>query len=724
MKKPYLTVLFVSLLFFGAAVPAYATDKTIDTPTVSITVSTNPVYQAGVIPEIGIKESATLGQSFQGLMSRIRGQKINHTLQITNPVGKVKTEEITSDTNAVSLDPSTLRPGTFHLAVDNKPVSEFSWGVLVIDTDKDVYKPGESAYVQMAALDAKGHTVCGAPLTLSVGGPDGTFKNFKTADNSISLSPTCGKDNVTDSPDYFVNYPLPSEGKYTLSLTNTLTGNTIYSTVSVTGNSAFTIGRTGASRINPYKANYTMRFKVTSEQVFEGDVSESLPKGFKIIDPAGVAIPNSDGSQTLIWHTSFTAGQEEEFSYIYQGAPISPQIYSLGPVVISQSGTPIYTENRTWQIASDSTITFVGQSPNTNSGAGTSGALGINYTSTTGNTLIVFIDEGAGGSATVPTVDDNAGGGTNTWVVTGALTNQNPPANFVAGQNSFFTMAYSLNAFAVTTVTVHLSTAKRVGGIVTEWSGIATSSAVDQSASTNATSTTLTTPTITTTNANDLIIGGLNATASTSNTLTSGSVTAGYQSTNDFGLSGTYFGSGAYLITSTTLTNTSISWTPSSSQPAGIGIMAFKAAATNSAPNTPTLDAPLDGATGQSVKPSFSTTATDPDSDYLRYKIKMCTDSGLTANCQTFDETSSQTGWTGQDTQSATAYTSGTQATYIVQSALNNNTTYYWDSQAIDPGGSNTFGSTQGSPHSFTTAAAVSGNSQFQGIQMQGINLQ
>ncbi|MFZ5366521.1 MAG: DUF2341 domain-containing protein [Patescibacteria group bacterium] len=125
----------------------------------------------------------------------------------------------------------------------------------------------------------------------------------------------------------------------------------------------------------------------------------------------------------------------------------------------------------------------------------------------------------------------------------------------------------------------------------------------------------------------------------------------------------------------------------------------------NNRPNTPSLDSPTNAATNVSLTPALKTTATDTESDYLRYKIQVCTDSGMTQNCQTFDQTSSQTGWSGQNTQGGTAYTSGTQATYTVQSALSPLTTYYWRSYAIDPGGSNIWSTTQSPVYSFTTAS-------------------
>jgi hypothetical protein len=123
----------------------------------------------------------------------------------------------------------------------------------------------------------------------------------------------------------------------------------------------------------------------------------------------------------------------------------------------------------------------------------------------------------------------------------------------------------------------------------------------------------------------------------------------------------------------------------------------------NSAPGTPTLDSPADAITNQTLTPALLTTATDTNSDYLRYKLQICTDSGMTTGCTTFDQTTSQTGWSGQNAQTSTAYSSGTQATFTVPSGLLSlNTTYYWRTYAIDPGGLNTFSGTQ-TPRSFTT---------------------
>jgi hypothetical protein len=118
---------------------------------------------------------------------------------------------------------------------------------------------------------------------------------------------------------------------------------------------------------------------------------------------------------------------------------------------------------------------------------------------------------------------------------------------------------------------------------------------------------------------------------------------------------------------------------------------------TSQIPNTPTLDYPSNTATNQLLLSVLKTTASDTDSDALQYRVILCTNSTMTTNCQSFDQTASSTGW------SATSYTSGIQATYTLQAALSPNTIYYWKSQAIDPNGSNNWSATQISPYSFTT---------------------
>ena len=89
--------------------------------------------------------------------------------QIKNSGGKI----------SVELDHSRfqqeLRPGKYkiELAVNDgentyTQEQDFRWGVLAINTNKSIYLPGETVYLQMAVLKDDGHTICDAKLKLKI----------------------------------------------------------------------------------------------------------------------------------------------------------------------------------------------------------------------------------------------------------------------------------------------------------------------------------------------------------------------------------------------------------------------------------------------------------------------------------------------------------------------------------------------------------------------------
>jgi hypothetical protein len=157
--------------------------------------------------------------------------------------------------------------------------------------------------------------------------------------------------------------------------------------------------------------------------------------------------------------------------------------------------------------------------------------------------------------------------------------------------------------------------------------------------------------------------------------------------------------------------NTTYYYRVSASNATGAGANGSSASTTTSAtvntkPNAPTENAPITGTYDVSTLPTFQVTATDADADNVQYKIVLYTDASCTATSTTYDESSSQSGWSGQNATSNSSndsYTSGSQGAYTVQVALSAATTYYWKASAIDPLGTNTFGTT-GSCKSFTTS--------------------
>ncbi len=137
---------------------------------------------------------------------------------------------------------------------------------------------------------------------------------------------------------------------------------------------------------------------------------------------------------------------------------------------------------------------------------------------------------------------------------------------------------------------------------------------------------------------------------------------------------------------------------------------------TNYRPAIPTLNAPSNNAAGVSVTPEFRFTSIDQDSDYIRYRIRICQDSGCSSQISgsPFDQTASQTGWSGQGAQGATAYNSGQEAIFTLQTQLALSTQYWWEVEAKDPGGTDQW-STVSARNTFTTSTTTGASTIIRG---------
>jgi hypothetical protein len=237
---------------------------------------------------------------------------------------------------------------------------EFYWGVLAINSDKSVYAPGEEAYLQMAALDDGGNTICDAILRLVVTSPSGG-----ASDVPVEQAGTCGPNNVTHDPDYRAYYHTGTPGKYRMELThlNDL-GEVVHrteDTFEVRNEVPFDIERRGPTRIYPL-APYRMELRVTAEEAFEGTIEEAVPVDFAILDSDGAELSQNQGAKKLSWQVSLDAGETETLIYEFDAPDISPYLFVLGPVEIKQGDAIPFSESRMWQIASDALGDYVEKS--------------------------------------------------------------------------------------------------------------------------------------------------------------------------------------------------------------------------------------------------------------------------------------------------------------------------------------------------------------------------
>jgi len=345
------------------------------------------------------------------------------------------------------------------------------------------------AYIQMGVIDDFGHTLCNAELELKISSPSLKIERFTTSEGTVLSSQFCKGDSFNPEPDYSVFYTfplntdeLPQLGTYDIELTATTKNGTrsitdsfevrelTYTTDSrqqitndeeqqgivssiqnnqgdvstnvstnvstsnqpvITEQSLasvpFDIERHGPTRVFPIEP-YDMSLTIIANQDFEGSIVETVPDGFKILQPdsqqlpavgqegteqSDEVIPESSSLDTLysilntpgpykqiIWKDiSLKQGEQIELSYTFDAPDTSPQFYLLGPLELHgtynmehetggvaqasnnngslgdvfQVSSFKFKELRQWQIASDATLTTLrpGEGTITGSGDGT-----------------------------------------------------------------------------------------------------------------------------------------------------------------------------------------------------------------------------------------------------------------------------------------------------------------------------------------------------------------
>jgi hypothetical protein len=266
----------------------------------------------------------------------------------------------------VPQPPRDFRPGkyTLELTVSENGQSyqdsfDFYWGVLALNPEQDVYTPGESVHFSIAALDDDGNTNCDAQLVLSIESPSG-----QSADAPVISGGGCGHNNVTELPDFIAEYRTGKEGQYmaTLSMLDDSGRviNSIIQPIEVAANAPYTITRKGPTRIYPPSA-YTMHITVAPHAAVNGTVTELLPEGFIVSNAGGGTVGRTDGAITISWPIETNNATTKEFTYQFKAPDVSPYLFRTGSLFITDTdGHLIYTEKRSWAIASDATLIATG----------------------------------------------------------------------------------------------------------------------------------------------------------------------------------------------------------------------------------------------------------------------------------------------------------------------------------------------------------------------------
>ncbi len=291
---------------------------------------------------------------------------------MTVPVDVIYHEDMTWTVQFLK-QPQKLVPGRYQMELvinENDTLYtdtfEFYWGVLAVNTTKSMYFADEDVTLNLAALTEKGDTICDARLELKIIDPANTIYEVP-----VEQSGSCGKNNVTDIPDYLAYFKDAHEiGEYTIQLKHlNREGEVVHSiedSFEVRDFIPYDIERTAPTRIYP-PAPYDVSLKIKANRSYEGDIIERIPRGFVLTE-------NSEGAEVLtmpeytelIWrNVVLEEGDDLLLSYQFDAPDISPYMFLLGP--LNMDG---FTELRQWQIASDA-LTSIGSFSGTRTIAGT-----------------------------------------------------------------------------------------------------------------------------------------------------------------------------------------------------------------------------------------------------------------------------------------------------------------------------------------------------------------
>jgi hypothetical protein len=340
------------------------------------TTTTTTTADVTATTSTSLSDSSTVAGNESGVDALSRPNVI--VLDVTDPRGRVYpvTPRFQQAGNKIRLiiphSEEQFRAGRYHVHIeilqeDRLFVSDYDyfWGILAVNFNKSVYTIGDTVYAQIAVLDETGHTLCDVPLAVSVVDPRGEETVYTTGDGTVTASPTCGADNVTDTPDYFFHYMPTVEGTHQVTVTDLATGFSNSASFEARGFVPYDIERIGATRINPFASTYRMTLIAgVYENDFAGSIVERVPPGFEVVSHDADKVREGNDGTFLTWYREIPAGGKVQVSYVYQAPRITPLVFLLGKaslverrnlleLVFGSGDGVLFEEVREWQLASD-----------------------------------------------------------------------------------------------------------------------------------------------------------------------------------------------------------------------------------------------------------------------------------------------------------------------------------------------------------------------------------
>src|SRR2546425_654721 len=382
------------------------------------------------------------------------------SVQVTGPDGKTISlksvfKELREGKYDIKLSSTRdAQPGLYTVKVtmikDGKTFvtqDQYQWGLVSLNTQKSIYKPGEVANLTIVVLDNDGHSVCNATIVMNIHDPSSHVRTL-TSNNGIMPNSECGL--------YNAQYATKSEGNYTVDITaqNRSGIATFNTSFSVQKSFAFDIVRTAASKIDPVSNpnSFNVRIDIQSfTNATSVTVKEYVPGVFRVVTDADVQTIGD--TKVLTWTKNLIENKTfVEYSY---SVPLQfPKLYALGPVEINYSGQ-VFKEARQWFVANDPPQSYYGGA--SGSFTTTSGSITLTRNANFQNNEFLLVGISSNGNSGVRFLNYTTGGacgsgsGTNIdstgW--TGTETNIGKNATLASGTSA--TAAVRTSIYGIST---------------------------------------------------------------------------------------------------------------------------------------------------------------------------------------------------------------------------------------------------------------------------------
>jgi len=244
--------------------------------------------------------------------------------------------------------------------------TDYSWGLVSLNTDKSIFQPSDVANFVIAVLDNQGHSVCNANVLMTVTDPVG-LATILSSGNGVTPSTECGL--------YNAQYVTGQEGNYTVYVAaKNPSGVTTFNTSFLVQKSfPFDIIRTTPSKIDPVNNpnSFNVRLDVSSYvNTTSVNIQETVPSVFHVTTDG---IVQTVGNTTTISWNKNLIGNATSVQYSYSVPLEFPRLYALGPATISYGTNSSFTEARPWFVANDPSVAKLYLHATTSSDAPTNG---------------------------------------------------------------------------------------------------------------------------------------------------------------------------------------------------------------------------------------------------------------------------------------------------------------------------------------------------------------